>query len=428
MRALGTFSLAALCAMGCAGRRRAPPPSSDGPTDASAERPRGPLADIAPTRPPESSQPRWRYLARGQRPRGVERWRYDLTPRDASGEPATDGRTVFVAAAHATPEGPTDGEVFAFDLHDGSLRWHTPVGGVHGEPLEIAEGLVLVDTIAHCGTRADDGAGIGVHACRDARPGGVVALDATTGRERFRTTTASGALRARWSLLDTSQSRWMHDGASGLRAVTLPSGAAGPRIPTPGTVLQGVGAGADLVTLVDARRTTLLSRRATGVARPRWERAVPWRGSCAPITLGPLVILPAFSSGNLAGAPRAFGLADGVDRWTGMTPPTEVQTCAAAEGATLWQVRDGSLQGNAAADGRGRAGHALPAAPTSDLAVLLDGVFYVSQPRALLGVDVNTGSAGVSLRTEAQAVEGMVLWAGRGAVVTRQPGLVIGFD
>jgi hypothetical protein len=60
--------------------------------------------------------------------------------------------------------------------------------------------------------------------------------------------------------------------------------------------------------------------------------------------------------------------------------------------------------------------------------VLLDGVFYVSQPRALLGVDVNTGNTAVELRTEAQAVEGLVLWAGRGAAVTRAPGLVIGFE
>lgn len=429
MRALGTFSLAALCALGCASRRRATAREADATSDvAPPERPRGPLTDIAPTRPAESSQPRWRHLARGPRPRGVERWRYDLAPRDASGEPATDGRTVYIAAARATPEGPTDGEVFAFDLLDGTLRWHTPVGGIHGEPVELSHGLVLIDTIAHCDGHPEDAPGVGVRTCRDARPGGLVALDATTGRERFRTTTASGALRARWSLIDTSLGRWMHDGPSGLRAVSLPSGAAGQRVVTPGTVVQGVGAGADLVTLVDARRTTLVSRRVVGAARPRWERPIPWRGRCAPITAGPLLVLPAFSSGNLAGAARALVLADGVDRWTGAAPPTEVQTCAASEGATLWQVRDGALQGNEMLDGRARAGHRLPAAPTSDLAVLLDGVFYVSQPRALIGLDVNTGSAAVELRTEAQAVEGMILWAGRGVAVTRRPGLVLGFE
>lgn len=430
MRALATLSLASLCALACAPRRRSSAPSADGAVDvaASPAQPRGPLAAIAPTRPAEGSQPRWRYLARGQRPRGVERWRYDLAPRDAHGEPATDGATVFVAASRITPAGPTDGEVFAFDLLDGTLRWHTPVGGLHGEPVEWVDGLVLVDTIAHCADATEEGASEAVHACRDARPGGLVALDAATGRERFRTTVASGALRARWSLIGAAQSWWMHDGSSGLRAVTLPAGAPGPRIASPGTVLQGIHLGGDVFTLVDARRTTLASRRAAGSARPRWERAIPWRGSCAPIAQGPFLVLPAFSSGNLAGAPRALALVDGTDRWTAAPPPAEVQTCAAAEGATLWQVRDGALHGNGIVDGRAREAHPLPAAPTSDFAVLLDGVFYVSQPRALLGLDVNAGSATLELRTEAQSVEGLVLWAGRGVVVTRRPGLVLGFD
>ncbi|MFO0625782.1 MAG: hypothetical protein U0325_09225 [Polyangiales bacterium] len=104
-----------------------------------------------------------------------------------------------------------------------------------------------------------------------------------------------------------------------------------------------------------------------------------------------------------------------------------MQTCAAAEEGVLWQIRDNALQG-ALFDGRARSPRALPAAPTSDASALLDGVFYVSQPRALLGVEVSTGGTSVQLRTDARAVAGMILWAGRGVVATREPGLVIGFD
>lgn len=422
------LALIGLLALSCRSRPREAHATDGGANDA-AQRPRlGPLVGFAPTRPAASSQPRWRHLARGARPRGGERWRYDLTPREPSGEPATDGRTVFIAAARALPAGLEEGEVFAFDLLDGLLRWHTPVGGLHGEPLEYAEGLVLVDTTAHCASREDDAPGMGTRACRDARPGGVVALDAATGRRRFHTRASSGILNARWTLLHTADTSWIHDGTTALRALSLPSGALGARMTAPGIFLQGVGVGVDLVALIDARGRTAVSRRMPGVPRPRWERAVPWRGSCAPVIAGPLVVLPGFSARGLAGAPRALSTADGGERWTAGAPPTSVETCAAAEEGVLWQVRDNALQGNALFDGRPRAARPLPVAPTSDVSALVDGVFYVSQPRELLGLDVNSGRPSVRLRTDARAVAGLIVWAGRGVALTREPGLVLGFD
>lgn len=415
----------ALCACRGARRNQPAPGARDG---AAAQQPLGPLVGFAPTRPPEASQPRWRYLARGERPRGGERWRYDLTPREPAGEPATDGRTVFVAAARTLPAGLEEGEVFAFDLLDGTLRWRTPVGGLHGEPLEYADGLVLVDTLAHCASREDDSAGLGLRACRDARPGGLVGLDAQNGRERFRTRAASGLLNARWSILYGGGERWMHEGATTLRALSLPGGTLGARISPPGAVIQGVGAGRDLIAILDAHGATSAARLSPGATRPRWSRTLPWRGSCAPVIAGPLVVLPGFSARGLAGAPRALAHGDGGDRWSASPPPTSVATCAASEGGTLWQVRDNALQGNSLFDGRPRAQRPLPAAPTSDLAVLLDGVFYLSEPRELLGLDVSTGRPSVRLRTDARSVAGLVVWAGHGVAVTGDPGLVIGFD
>ncbi|MEZ4392584.1 MAG: PQQ-binding-like beta-propeller repeat protein [Polyangiales bacterium] len=422
------LALIGLVALSCRARPRQAHAVDAGADDASRRLRLGPLVGFAPTRPAESSQPRWRYLARGARPRGVERWRYDLTPREPSGEPATDGRTVFVAAARALPAGLEEGEVFAFDLLDGSLRWHTPVGGLHGEPLEYAEGLVLIDTTAHCASREDDAPGLGARACRDARPGGVVALDAATGRERFHTRASSGILNARWTMLRTADAHWIHDGATALRGLRLPSGDVGARMHSAGIFLQGVGVGVDLVAVTDARGRTAVSRFMPGVARPRWERAVPWRGSCAPVIAGPLVVLPGFSARGLAGAPRALSTADGGERWTAGAPPTSVETCAASEEGVLWQVRDNALQGNALFDGRARAPRPLAVAPTSDVSALVDGVFYVSQPRELLGLDVSSGRPSVRVRTDARAVAGLIVWAGRGVALTREPGLVLGFD
>lgn len=427
-RPVALVLLAGLLPLGCRGARRVSSPRDGGADDAPPAAARGPLLGFAPSRAGEGSQPRWRYLARGPRPRGVERWRYDLTPREPSGAPATDGRTVFIAAARPTAEGTDEGEVFAFDLVDGLLRWHTEVGGLHGEPVEFSEGVVLVDTVAHCATREDVAPGTLGRACRDARPGGLVGLDATTGRTLFRTAVSSGMLNAGWTVLRTSLHRWMHDGTSTLRDLALPGGALGARMVMPGTVLQGAAMGDDLLAVVDLRRTTAVQRRTPGMPRARWERMTPWRGSCAPVVAGPLLVLPGFAARGLAGAPRALATLDGADRWTATPPPETVQTCAAAEEGVLWQIRDNTLQGNSLFDGRARSPRALPAAPTSDVSALLDGVFYLSQPRALLGVEVSTGGTSVQLRTDARAVAGVILWAGRGVVVTREPGLVLGFD
>jgi hypothetical protein len=41
---------------------------------------------------------------------------------------------------------------------------------------------------------------------------------------------------------------------------------------------------------------------------------------------------------------------------------------------------------------------------------------------------VSDGATAVSVDSGAEIAEGAVLWGGRGAVVTRDPGLVIGFD
>ena len=179
--------LLALAATGCRhkSRRAEAAQNSDAtPADSAAAEPEGETPAIAPTRAGEGSQPRWRSLTHGPRPRGIERWRYDFTPRTPYGEPATDGRTVFVSAVRREDEGPSDGEVFAFDLRDGTLRWHVPVGGLHGEPVELADGLVLVDTIPHCARRGADTPGVAQRPCAETGRGGLVALDARDGRER----------------------------------------------------------------------------------------------------------------------------------------------------------------------------------------------------------------------------------------------------
>ncbi len=77
---------------------------------------------------------------------------------------------------------------------------------------------------------------------------------------------------------------------------------------------------------------------------------------------------------------------------------------------------------------RRRARWPLASAPTGSLAVVMDGVFYLSAQGRLMGVDVVAGHTSVTVDTAARAVEGLVLWNGRGVAVTQQPGLVIGFD
>ena len=78
---------------------------------------------------------------------------------------------------------------------------------------------------------------------------------------------------------------------------------------------------------------------------------------------------------------------------------------------------------------QGRAKRAKkPAPPTSDMAVALDGVFYTSVHGRLAGVDLGDGHEAVTVSHGADAAEGMVLVHGHGAVTTRDPGLVLGFD
>ena len=66
--------------------------------------------------------------------------------------------------------------------------------------------------------------------------------------------------------------------------------------------------------------------------------------------------------------------------------------------------------------------------PTADAASLVDGVLYLSARGRLVGVRVSDGATAVTVETGAAVAEGAVLWGGRGAVVTRDPGLVVGFD
>ncbi len=118
----------------------------------------------------------------------------------------------------------------------------------------------------------------------------------------------------------------------------------------------------------------------------------------------------------------------GTDLWTVPAPPRSVEGCGAIDNNVFWQVADLTLQGFALGDGRRRGRFAVPAPPTSDLTVALDGVFYVSVHGRLAGIDLIDGHVAVSVVTEAAAAEGLALWAGRGAVTTRAPGLLIGFD
>lgn len=425
------WALLAIAACGCrrGARRSDAPAEGDGAVVESgvAEAP-GETPVIAPTRAGEGSQPRWRSLTHGPRPMGTERWRYDFTPRAPYGEPATEGRTVFVSAVRRETEGPTDGEVFAFDLRDGTLRWHVPVGGLHGEPLEVADGLVLVDTIPHCARRGADTPGVPQRTCLETGRGGMVALDARDGHQRFRTAFTSEALRARWSGALVDGAWWMHDGAVQLRSARLPSGEAAGRIPLLGTVMNLASAEHDLLYTLDARPTTRLVVRSPAVQRARWEKALPYRSTCPVVVTGPVVVVPAFATTGVTGAPRALARANGADLWTVPAPPRTVETCGAIDNNAFWQVQDLTLQGFALGDGRRRGRFGAPGPLTGDLAVALDGVFYVSVHGRLAGIDLIDGHVAVSVATEAVAAEGMVLWAGRGAVVTREPGLVVGFD
>ncbi len=426
MRVTHALCLAATLAA-CRPRHRASDAGDDGDARNTATMPTT-NTDVVPVRAGDGSQPRWRYLARGAPLRGVERWRYDLTPRVPSGEAATDGRTVFVSAVRDEPEGPTDGEVFAFDLLDGTLRWHTPVGGLHGEPIEVLDGLVLVDTLTHCIARGPETPGVPLRPCLDTRPGGLVALDASTGHVRAHTTVSSDAIRAQWTGLAVGGALWMHDGSNALRAITLPTLTPGARLATNATTLNLATLGGDLLfTLRGALGTTRLVRRTPGVARPRWERPLPLHTHCPLLTAGPLLVLPAFANTAGAGGLRAVLTGDAVDVWT-TDAPHRVSSCAMMEGGNVYQVIDGALVGHHVIDGRRRAQHALPDAPTSDAAALVDGVFYAGLRGRVVGLDVTDGRASVTLTTGADAAESVIVWGGHAVVAARDPALVLGFE
>ncbi len=387
------------------------------------------LGAALPVHVAEGSQPRWRYLARGPVPQGRERWRVDLTPRQGTGEPATDGRTVYLTAARVEPEGSTEGEVFAVDRADGTLRWHTPVEGLHGAPVELVEGTVLVDTVAHCGRRAAATPGVVMRPCAEGAPGGLVGLDAVTGRVRFRAAASSDTLRARWTAAVAGPRVYVHDGALALRPLTLPAGTLGPRVIARGAVLHAAAAGADLFyTAASPLGATRLVRAAHGVARPVWERALPLRTHCPPCAVGALLILPAFQSAAVTGAARALRASDGADVWTAAAVPERVATCALVEGPFVHQVVDGAVERLGVGDGRARGRAPLPVEPTGDFAALVDGVLYLGARGRLVGVRAADGSTAAAVETGAAVTEGAVVWGGRGAVVTRDPGLVIGFD
>ncbi len=424
------LSVGLVASGGCRGRRSrtegAPVPLAESVVgDAAAP---GALGAVAPVRASDGSQPRWRYVSHGSRPRGVERWRFDLAPREALGEPATDGRTVFVAAAREDGESYIDGEVYAFDLRDGSLRWHTPVSGLHGEPVEFLEGTVVVDTIRHCLRRAADTPGVLQRACLETAAGGVVGLDPSTGQARFRTTVSSEAVRSGWTVVSTSRGWWMHDGTTALRGLVLPGGTPGARVSLGGTVLAVTGLRDDVLAVLDGRRGTELVRREPTALRSRWERAVPFRGRCPPVVSGGTVVLAGFASATVTGGPRALRADGGSDGWSSETAPQAVHGCGAVEGGVYYQPLDGALLGFAAQDGRRRARWPLRSAPTGSLATAMDGVFYLSMQGRLEGVDVVGGHTSVRVDTAARSVEGLVLWNGHGVAVTQQPGLVIGFD
>lgn len=421
-----------VCATACRAREEARDDRDVAPTtraSALTPAPPAPSDAIVPVRASEASQPRWRYLAHGARPRGRERWRFDLTPRDAYGEPATDGRTLYVTAVRHEPEGPADGELFAFDLADGTIRWHVPVGGLHGEPIELFGDVVLVDTGAHCLRRGPESPGIPLRPCVESAPGGLVGLDASTGHERFRASATTDTLRARWTAVETLSTAWVHDGPVALRALALPAGVARQRLVTGGPVLNVTTLGADLLyTAVGRLGVTRVVRRTPSQPRARWEHALPLRTHCPATVAGSVVVLPAFQSPRVTGAVRGVLAIDGADHWTGAAAPQTVSTCGAVEGGVHYQVIDGALVGVATSDGRARAHLPLPGELTSDVMALVDGVFYLSVRGRLVGVDVSDGRSVVAVETGAASAEGVALWGGRGAVVTREPGLVLGFD
>ncbi|MFO0625781.1 MAG: hypothetical protein U0325_09220 [Polyangiales bacterium] len=144
------------------------------------------------------------------------------------------------------------------------------------QAVEFSEGVVLVDTVAHCASREDDAPGSLGRTCRDARPGGIVGLDASNGRELFRTCSIEQT-SARWTVLRTSAPPLDARGHLDPARPRAPRRHARRTAGHVGTVLQAAAVGDDLLAVVDLRRTTAVQRRSPGMPRPRWERVAPWR-------------------------------------------------------------------------------------------------------------------------------------------------------
>jgi outer membrane protein assembly factor BamB len=402
--------------------------TSDAQTTQAQEMLQG-VPTVVPVRAMEGSQPRWRYLARGERPRGHERWRLDLTPKEPFGEPATDGRTVYVSIVKQEPEGPSDGEVLALDLRDGTIRWRTPVAGLHGEPVELMGDVVVLDTTTHCLRRGPETPGMLLRRCEETAPGGVVGLDPATGRQRFRTAISSDVMRSRWTTTDLRGTLWIHDGLTAVRALTPPVGTLGTRLNLNATVTNLAAHQSDLLlTTVGRSGLTRVMRRTPTAQRPTWERMLPQQTHCALVVLGNIVVLPGFYTGALSGAARALNVSSGVDVWIDEAPTQRVSTCGAIENGVFWQSIDNQLVGLSVTDGQTRSRHPVAWVATHDLTVLMNDIFYLSAPGRLVGMDVNDGTIAVSVDTGARASEGLVIWGGLGVVATREPGLVVGFE
>jgi outer membrane protein assembly factor BamB len=352
-------------------------------------------------------------------PRGEARWRFDLHPRNALGAMATDGVTVFVAAARSEPEGVVDGMLYAFDVGDGSIRWHQPLEGLYGAGLELLGGVLLVRVNTSCERRSDAGT------CAQTRPAAVLGLDPANGRERFRTTLSGELPGVRWTAEALGDTVFVQDRPGALRPLLLPAGTLGPpRVVGRGALTSVMADGASLLAVTDGRPVPSLDLVSAEATAPRQTRPVLYRGGCPALRVGVVAALPAFASERVTGAARVW--VGTTPLWTGARVPERVHGCAVVEGTNLWQAQDLALVATDLATGRERARFPLTTAPTSELAVVADRVFYLSVTQRLLGVDLTDGHTTVSVPTGAEAVESLVLWDGRAVVATRGPGLVLG--
>lgn len=421
---VGVVTVLLVAQSGCNRRSRSVRVDAD---TARIERSPGHTPEIAPTHAGESSQPRWFALTHGPRPQGHERWRYDLTPRQGWSEPVTDGQTAFIGAARVDPEGPSETEVFALDLADGTVRWHVALPGLDERPLRLSQGVVIASVSAFCQRRSEELPGGGLRRCLESGPPAVVGIDASTGREKFRVTVHGSGENAPPGVLIGSR-WWVSDGQGSLRSLVLPAATNGPRAAFTGSLGAFTPVGTELLGVFTTRNVHRLALRVPTSAVARWQKTIPGAGECPPTAAAPIAVLPAFVGTTVSGAPRAFMLGSGADLWTVPSPPARVDTCGAIESNVFWQVFDSTLHGYALADGRNRGSFTLPSALSGPLFAALDGVIYLSVVGRLVGIDSIDGHTAVTVPTAAQRQRGLVLYAGRGVVVTDSPGLVIGFD